>query len=157
MRWIGEGPEFLLAHPGGPYFARKDEGAWTIPKGLIDANEDHLDAARREFREETGYEPPATNFHPLGSVRQGSGKIVHAWAFVGDFDPASLTSNTFEVEWPPRSGRMRAFPEIDRADFFPFAEATRKILPAQLPFLERASRPEALRALFGASRVPPPG
>lgn len=131
-------PEFFLAHPGGPFFRSKDVGSWTIPKGLVNPGEDLLAAARREFEEETSVPPTTDCFISLGHVRQGSGKIVHAWAFAGDCDPGAIRSNTCEMEWPPRSGRLVTFPEIDRAAFYDLATARRKILPAQSPFIERA-------------------
>jgi predicted NUDIX family NTP pyrophosphohydrolase len=128
--------EVLLAHPGGPFFANKDLGAWTIPKGLVDEDEDQLAAARREFEEETGAKPEG-DFVPLGEVRQKGGKTVVAWAFEGDLDPAAITSNTFKKEWPPRSGRWQTFPEIDRAEFFSIDEARTRINLAQAEFLSR--------------------
>lgn len=131
----GDRVEVLLVHPGGPYWARKDEGAWSIPKGKIEPGEDPLEAACREFEEETGFKPRGP-YHPLKPIRQRSGKIVYAWAFEGDCDPKRIKSSTFEMEWPPRSGQIRKFPEIDRAQFFTIEEAKRKILPAQVPLLE---------------------
>jgi predicted NUDIX family NTP pyrophosphohydrolase len=142
--------EVLLVHPGGPFFAKKDEGAWTIPKGLVDPGEEPLAAALREFREETALSVSPERIHPLGTIRQRGGKLVHAWAFVGDCDPDAIRSNTFELEWPPRSGRVRAFPEIDRAAFFDLEHARRKIMPAQCPLLDRVCTPEAMTALFGS-------
>jgi predicted NUDIX family NTP pyrophosphohydrolase len=139
----------LLAHPGGPYFANRDEGAWTVPKGLVDPGEALLDAARREFAEEIGFRPEAPLFHPLGSIRQKNGKTVHAWAFAGDFDPTRLQSNDFETEWPPRSGQIGTFPEIDRAAFFGREEALRKVIAAQAPLVTRALSPETRAILFG--------
>lgn len=133
-----EGWEFLLAHPGGPFFVHKDHGAWTLPKGLLDADEALLPGARREFAEETGFLAPDVHYEPLGHVVQKSGKRVHAWAFVGDCDPTQLVSNTFELEWPPRSGKLQAVPEIDRAAFFGVKAARLKLIEAQLPFLDRA-------------------
>jgi predicted NUDIX family NTP pyrophosphohydrolase len=129
-------PEVLLVHPGGPFFAKKDEGAWTIPKGVLDPGEDALACAKRELREETGIVPPETSYAPLGSIKQAGGKVVQAWAFAGDWSGV-LVSNTFELEWPPRSGKKRAFPEVDRAAFFTIEEARRKMNPAQAPFLDR--------------------
>jgi predicted NUDIX family NTP pyrophosphohydrolase len=128
--------EVLLVHPGGPFFARKDDASWSIPKGEFDPDEDPSAAARREFTEETGFiaSPPLT---PLGIIQQRGGKTVHAFAMPGDFDPAAARSNTFEMEWPPRSGRRRAFPEIDRAEWFALDEARRKINPAQAALLDR--------------------
>lgn len=130
------GHEVLLAHPGGPYFARKDEGAWTLPKGAVEEGEDALAAACREFREETGF-TPRPPFTGLGEVRLKSGKRVHAWAFEGDGDPARLSCNLFEIEWPPRSGQRRSFPEIDRVEWFVPALARPKIMPAQAALLDR--------------------
>ena len=129
------GLEVLLVHPGGPFWARKDLGAWSIPKGEYDETEDALAAAQREFVEETGWtaNPP---FVELGAVRQRSGKIVTAWAFEGDADPATLVSNTFSMAWP-RGGPLQDFPEADRAAWFALAEAKRKILASQAPLIER--------------------
>lgn len=135
--------EVLLVHPGGPFWARKDEGAWSIPKGEIEETEDPLAAARREVREETGASP-AGQFSALTPIRQAGGKVVHAWAVEGDFDPATLASNTFEMEWPPRSGRQQAFPEVDRAAWFVLDVARRKILKGQLPLLDELARRELL-------------
>ena len=129
------GVEVLLAHPGGPFWARKDLGAWTIPKGEIDPGEDPVSAARREFREEIGLDVTAP-VEPLGQIKQPGGKIVLVWTAEGDFDPARLASNTFEMEWPKGSGHMRLFPEVDRAAWFDLGEARRRILPGQAPFLE---------------------
>ena len=131
------GPEVLLVHPGGPFWARRDEGAWSIPKGEHDDGEEAVDAARREFAEETGSALALETLVPLGEVRQRSGKRVAAWAAEGDLDPADVRSNTFEMEWPPRSGQMQAFPEVDRAEWFPLEEAQRRMLPAQAPFVDR--------------------
>ncbi len=137
------GLEVLLAHPGGPYWAKKDEGAWTIPKGLCEPEEDLLPGAVREFSEETGFHPPdGVEYLPLGEVKmKSSSKRVHAWAFEmpadADFDPETATSNTFEVEWPPRSGNMQEFPEIDRVGWFHWGVASRKLLEAQAPFVDR--------------------
>jgi predicted NUDIX family NTP pyrophosphohydrolase len=132
--------EFLLVHPGGPYWARRDEGAWSIPKGGIEGDEDSREAALRELEEELGSAAPdldAAALIELGSIRQRAGKVVDAWAAEGDFDPAALDSNTFEMEWPPRSGREVVFPEVDRADWFELEAARRKLLPAQGAFLDR--------------------
>jgi predicted NUDIX family NTP pyrophosphohydrolase len=131
------GLEVFLAHPGGPYFANKDDGVWTIPKGEPGADEDLLDCARREFAEETGLVPDAAEYVALGQVRQRGGKVVHAWAFAGEWGERALRCNPFEVEWPPRSGRRQSFPEIDRAAFFPLDAARRKINPAQVALLDR--------------------
>lgn len=129
--------EVLLAHPGGPFWTNKDDGAWTIPKGLVDDGEDYLTTAKREFEEELGTAPNAAEFVPLGEVRQKAGKTVVAFAFEGDLDPAKIESNTFKAEWPPRSGQWRSFPEVDRAAFFPLDAARTKINPAQAEFLSR--------------------
>jgi predicted NUDIX family NTP pyrophosphohydrolase len=128
--------EVLLVHPGGPFWAKRDLGAWSIPKGELDAGEDPLAAARRELEEETGFRA-AGPFFALGAVRQRGGKQVTAWAAEGEFDPAALRSAEFEIEWPPRSGKRRSFPEIDRAAWFGLDEARRRILPAQAPLLDR--------------------
>ncbi|MES2638751.1 MAG: NUDIX domain-containing protein [Myxococcota bacterium] len=128
--------QVLLVHPGGPFWARKDLGAWSVPKGEVDPGEDTLAAAKREFREELGAEIEGA-FLPLTPVRQRSGKIVYAWAVAGDFDPATLRSNLFEMEWPPRSGKLATFPEVDRAAWFGIAEARQKILAAQAPLLDQ--------------------
>lgn len=127
--------EVLLVHPGGPLWARKDEGAWSIPKGEIGDTEDALAAARREVTEETGAGPSGP-FIALSLVRQTGGKIVHVWAVESDFDPASLTSNLFEMEWPPKSGTRRSFPEVDRAAWFDLDTAARKILASQAIVLQ---------------------
>jgi predicted NUDIX family NTP pyrophosphohydrolase len=132
--------EFLLVHPGGPYWARRDDGAWSIPKGGIEDEEDSRAAALRELAEELGDAAPDLDpdaLIDLGSIRQRAGKIVDAWAAPGDFDPAALDSNTFEMEWPPRSGREAEFPEVDRAEWFDFDGARTKLLPAQGEFLDR--------------------
>jgi len=129
--------EVLLGHPGGPFFTKKDEGSWTVLKGETDPGEDLQAVARREFAEETGSQPPEGTMLELGEIRQKGGKTVVAWALAGDLDPATARSNTFEMEWPPRSGRRRAFPEIDRVDWFDLEAARRKILPAQVPLLDR--------------------
>lgn len=132
----GGAAEVLLAHPGGPFWRGRDEGAWTIPKGEYGPPEDPLAAARREFAEETGFAvtPP---FLPLGEVVQKSGKRISAWAFAGDCDPARLRCNTFEMEWPPRSGRRQSYPEIDRVAWFGLDEARRRIIPAQRALIDR--------------------
>jgi predicted NUDIX family NTP pyrophosphohydrolase len=128
--------EVLLVHPGGPYWATKDDGAWSIPKGEFDENEDPLEAAKREFMEETGFAPRGDTI-PLNAVRQPNGKFIHAWAIKGDFDPAKLQSNTFSLEWPPKSGRHEQFPEVDRAAWFSMGVAKQKILNGQAPFLKQ--------------------
>jgi len=131
--------EVFLVHPGGPFWANKDAGAWFIPKGEHGPEEDSLTAARREFTEETGLNA-AGPFLPLTPLRQKSGKVVAAFAGEGEADPASLTSNTFTLEWPPRSGHLQEFPEVDRAAWFPLAEALQKIHPGQAGFLEELAR-----------------
>lgn len=131
----GEGePEVLLVHPGGPFWVNKDHGAWSIPKGEVEGGEDLLASARREFAEETGFRAGGP-FIPLTPLRQPSGKVVHAWAVEGGADPERLRSNMVSIEWPPRSGRRREFPEVDRAGWFPLGQAAQKILPGQRGFL----------------------
>jgi predicted NUDIX family NTP pyrophosphohydrolase len=130
------GLEFLLVHPGGPFWAKKDLGAWSIPKGEYAQGEDPLTAARRELEEETGMRVEG-DFLPLGELVQPGRKIVTAFALEGDFDPATLRSNVFELEWPPKSGRRKSFPEIDRAQWFTPGEARRKILAGQSEFISR--------------------
>ena len=125
-------------HPGGPFWRKKDLGAWSIPKGEYQEDESPLDAARREFEEETGIQPKG-EFMALGEVRQSGGKVVSAWAFEGDCDPGTIQSNMFSMEWPPRSGKMQEFAEIDRAEWFTIAAAREKILKAQAEFLVRLS------------------
>ncbi len=134
FRRRGGEPEVLLVHPGGPFWAHKDNGAWSIPKGEVEAGEDLLSSARREFAEETGFraEGPFISLTPL---RQQSGKVVHAWAVEGDADPERLRSNMVSLEWPPKSGRRREFPEVDRAAWFSLGQAEQKILPGQRGFL----------------------
>jgi predicted NUDIX family NTP pyrophosphohydrolase len=143
------GLEVLLVHPGGPFWAKRDAGAWSIPKGEHPASEDPLAVAIREFEEETGLRPCGP-FRPLGEITQPSRKVVVAWAVEGDFDPRTLKSNTFELEWPPRSGRRQTFPEVDRAEWFAPDRAHEKILPAQRPFIMRLM--EAMAAP-GRSRI----
>jgi len=133
------GTEVLLAHPGGPFWSRRDEAAWTLPKGEIAPQEEPLAAALREFAEETGF-ASAPPFIPLGELRQKSGKRISAWAFEGDADPARLQSNAFEMEWPPRSGRLQSFPEVDRVRWFGLAEARRKLIAGQVPFIDTLER-----------------
>ena len=133
------GLEVFLVHPGGPYFRNKDAGAWSIPKGLLEEGDDDLlAAAKRELEEETGFEAPPGPYVPLGQVRQKGGKLVDAWAVEADFDPEAIASNPFELEWPPRSGRRQAFPEVDRAAWLDDAAAREKLIAAQHPFLDRA-------------------
>jgi predicted NUDIX family NTP pyrophosphohydrolase len=136
-RLAAGGPEVLLVHPGGPFWARKDLGAWSLPKGEHGEDEDPRACARREFEEELGIALPDGPLVELGTVKQRGGKVVAAWALEGDADPAAVRSNAFALEWPPRSGVMREFPEVDRAEWFPIAEARRRIVPAQAGFLDR--------------------
>jgi predicted NUDIX family NTP pyrophosphohydrolase len=131
--------DVLLVHPGGPIWAKRDAGAWSIPKGEPEAGEDPLTAARREFAEELGRSVDGT-FIALTRVRQPGGKVVHAWALESDFDASSISSNTFSMEWPPRSGRLQAFPEIDRVEWFPLDVARQKILAGQAPLLDELMR-----------------
>jgi len=131
------GPEFLLAHPGGPFWKNRDEGAWSIPKGLIGEGEEMLPAALREFEEETG-QVVSGQFVELSPLKQKSGKVVYCWLVEADLDLTTFRSNDFELEWPPRSGRMQAFPEIDRVEWFRPEHALRKILPGQAGFIAEA-------------------
>ncbi len=135
-RKTGSGLEVLLAHPGGPFWAHRDAGAWTIPKGVPAEGEELLDTARREFTEETGATASGP-FLALGSIRQKAGKTVHAWAAEGDLDPASVVSNTMKTEWPPRSGRWITFPEVDRCEWFDPPAARTKLLAAQAELVDR--------------------
>lgn len=156
-RFLSGELEFLFVHLGGPFWARKGDGAWFLPKGEVLPGENHLGAARREFEEETSLRAPAEpgRFAALGAVRQKSGKTIHAWAFEGDCDPGALRSNTFAIEWPPRSGREREFPEVDRFGWFALDEARRKIHPAELPFIERlAGQLENSGEIPNARRAP---
>ncbi|HEV8546933.1 MAG TPA: NUDIX domain-containing protein [Candidatus Limnocylindrales bacterium] len=129
--------EVLLAHPGGPFFRTKDEGHWTIPKGEVDPGEALVAVARREFEEETGHPPPEGELLDLGSIVQKGGKVVYAWALEGDLDAAAAVSNIFELVWPPGSGRLQVFPEIDRVEWFAPDEARRRVKPTQIPLIER--------------------
>ena len=139
--------EVLLVHPGGPVWARRDLGAWSVPKGeYVAGEEEPLEAARREFTEELGSPPPAGEPVDLGEVCQKSGKRVRAWALPGDLDVADVHSNTFAMEWPPRSGQMREFPEVDRAEWFALAEARERINPAQAAFVDRLADAVGARA-----------
>ncbi len=156
FREISGDIEVLLVHPGGPFWAKKDDGAWSIPKGEFEEGEDPLEAAKREFEEETGTVPPLGEFIPLEPVRQASGKVVHAWAVNGDFDPSTMVSNTFTMEWPPRSGRQQEFPEVDRAEWLSLQGATRKILKGQAPLLRQLVEKLGLEGKFeeGGDRTP---
>ena len=137
FRGRGRGLRLLLVHPGGPFWAKKDEGAWSIPKGEYDEGEDPLAVARREFEEELGSPAPTGGVIELGELAQPSRKQITTYAIEGDFDPSSLKSNLFEMEWPPKRGTMQSFPEVDRAQWFTPEEARRKILPGQRPFIDR--------------------
>ncbi len=139
-RRLGAGLRVLLVHPGGPFFAKKDEGAWSIPKGLVEPGEDLLTAARREFAEETGCPAPHGEAVDLGRVRLRSGKHVTGFGMAGEFDPESLRSNAFEMVWPPRSGRVRSFPEVDRAEWFDVPTARTKVNPAQVALVDALVR-----------------
>ena len=137
FRHTGQGVEVLLGHMGGPFFARRDSGAWTVPKGEYDPGEPAWEAARREFQEELGLPPPDGEALPLGEVRQSGGKTVTAWAVEADLDPVTVVPGTFEMEWPPRSGRIQEFPELDRVAWFPLERAREVIVGAQTAFLDR--------------------
>jgi predicted NUDIX family NTP pyrophosphohydrolase len=134
FRRLGRRIEVFLVHPGGPFWASKDDGAWSIPKGIYNDREDPLDAAKREFAEEVGLVPEG-DFIELGSFRQASGKTICAWAVQGDIDPTQLKSNSFQTEWPPRSGRMHEFPEVDRGGWFSIDAAKQKLLKGQIPIV----------------------
>lgn len=138
-RSVSGNPQVLLAHAGGPFFRNNDEGAWSIPKGEIENAEYLLEAAKREFKEETGITPTGP-FIKLTPVKQKGGKIVHAWAFEGDCDPTKIVSNTFTMEWPPKSGQQQDFPEIDRAEFFDLETARRKINAAQVGLIDELEK-----------------
>jgi len=139
LMYRGEGPslELLLVHPGGPFWAKKDRGAWSIPKGEYDEGEEPLVVAKREFEEELGSAAPAGDYIALGELKQPSRKVITAFAVDGDLDPSTLESNHFAMEWPPKSGKMQSFPEVDRAAWFTPDEARKKILPGQAPFIDR--------------------
>jgi predicted NUDIX family NTP pyrophosphohydrolase len=132
-------PQYFLVHPGGPFWKKKDIGAWSIPKGEVEENEDHLKAAIREMKEETGISIQISKerFMVLPEVKQNPGKVISAWAAEADFDNSSIKSNSFEIEWPPKSGKKQYFPEVDKAGWFSFEEARKKILPGQIPLLEK--------------------
>jgi predicted NUDIX family NTP pyrophosphohydrolase len=138
-RWSRGQLGVFLVHPGGPFWAKKDDGAWSIPKGEFEEDEDAFEAAKREFEEETGLALKG-KFEPLESVRQPGGKIVYAWAIEGDADPGTVRSNTFSIEWPKGSGKMQEFPEVDRAEWFTLEQAGRKLLKGQVPFLAQIER-----------------
>ena len=143
--------QVFLVHPGGPFWAKKDNGAWSIPKGEFEEDEDALETARREFTEETSFSIDG-RFVPLKAIKQPSGKVVSAWAIEGDADAAMLRSNTFRMEWPPKSGQEQEFPEVDRGGWFDLAEARRKLLPGQVPFVD-----ELAEMIESTSSVPRPG
>ena len=147
-------PKVLLIHPGGPFWIRKDDGAWSIPKGLIEGDEHPLAAAKREFKEETGFLPRG-RFIELGSFKQPSSKLIFAWAVEGDFDPRNLRCNSFSLEWPPKSGRMQAFPEADRAAWLKASEAARKITKGQLPIIQELFRRLGVKSSRRPSSSPP--
>jgi predicted NUDIX family NTP pyrophosphohydrolase len=132
-----DGIQVLLGHPGGPFWARRDQNAWSIPKGEFEAGEEPLQAAKREFCEEMGSNVPEGAIMELGTAKQPSGKVIYAWAIDADFDAESVTSNLFEMEWPPKSGQQQSFPEIDRAGWFTIAAARQKLVKGQLPLLEK--------------------
>jgi len=136
FRIRGDVPDVFLVHPGGPYWRNKDAGAWSIPKGQLEEGDDALAAAKREFLEETG-SPVGGDFIALAPIKQASGKVVYAWAVEGDIDAASITSNTFLMEWPPRSGKQQAFPEVDRGAWFTLETARKKILDGQRGFIDQ--------------------
>lgn len=151
-RLKGDGPEVFIVHPGGPFFVNKDKGVWTIPKGLYEADESAVDAAKREFEEETGFFVNASEFMDLGEVHRSDGKTIKAWAFPGDFDESKLESNHFEIEWPPNSKKRQSFPEIDRGVWLGLNDAAEKLQSAQVPFLERLAN--LLHVPFGSEEIP---
>jgi predicted NUDIX family NTP pyrophosphohydrolase len=142
--------EVLLAHQGGPYWVKKDLGHWTIPKGEVEPGEELEAVARREFAEETGHELPDSRLIALGEIRQKSGKLVLGWAVEGDLDPSTAASNSYEMEWPPHSGVVQTFPEIDRVEWFNLDEARRRLKAAQIPFLDRLKATLARDDMDGA-------
>jgi len=148
--------EVLLVHPGGPFWSKKDDGAWFIPKGEIEPGEEPLAAALREFREELGIDPPPGEPRELGTVKNKGGKLIHAWALPGDLDLQAFKSNTFSLEWPPRSGKSREFPEVDRAQYFGVEHALQKMHPAELPLVQRLLEQLGDRSRSGPSG-PDPG
>ena len=135
-RFVNTRVEVLLAHPGGPFWRKRDDGGWTIPKGEFPDDEDPLAAAKREFEEELGAKPPVGDYIQLKPIKQKNGKIVHAWAVKGDFDPTTLKSNTFDIEWPPKSGRLQCFPEVDQAQWFSADMAKQKMLFGQAALID---------------------
>lgn len=148
-------PEVFIVHNGGPYWAKKDDGFWSLPKGEFDDNEEALDAAKREFEEETGFSPPAGPYIELGDTDYPRGhKVVLAWAAEGDYEAADLKSNSFEMEWPPRSGKRQEFPEVDRGGWFSLAEAAKKLFPPNVVFLERLAN--HLQVPFSPEEIPEP-
>jgi predicted NUDIX family NTP pyrophosphohydrolase len=153
-RQINDQPEVLLAHMGSPWWVKKDLGAWSIPKGLVEEGEEPLEAAKREFQEEFGLQVPKGDFTPLGQIQQNNNKVVTAWAIESDIDASKVRSNTFKVEWPPRSGKTQEFPEIDRAEWFTFPEAAKRLVPGQTGLLENLAN--TLHASFSVGQVPDP-
>jgi predicted NUDIX family NTP pyrophosphohydrolase len=151
---INEGlPEVFIVHPGGPFFSKKDEGVWSIPKGLHETDEEPFEAAKREFQEETGFSvPEKPSYIDLGEIKRSDGKNIKAWAFESDFDVSKFSSNHFEMEWPPKSGKKQSFPEVDKGNWFALAEAVKKLQPAQGVFIERLAN--ELHVLFGAEEIP---
>ncbi len=132
--------QFFLVHPGGPFYAKKNDGVWSIPKGLPEKDEELLETAQREFFEETGIQP-LPPFHPLGTAKLKSGKVIHAWCFEGEWDPVQgIVSNVFKIEWPPASGKSMEIPEVDRAEWMPYHKAVKMIHPVQTPFLVKATQ-----------------
>jgi predicted NUDIX family NTP pyrophosphohydrolase len=147
------GPEVFIVHPGGPLWAKKDKGFWSLPKGLVEPDEDDFVTAKREFAEETGFDPPDGEYTPLGEIEYPRGdKKVRAWAVEGDFNEADLKSNTFRMKWPPRSDNLQEFPEIDKGGWFSLQQAAIKLFPANLPFLERLAN--HLHVPYGPEAIP---
>lgn len=155
-RQKGEQVEVLIVHPGGPFWAKKDLGAWSIPKGELKAGEEPLEVARREFKEEIGLAPPDGQAKPLGEVKQAGGKLVTAFMLEGDVDPANFKSNTTEIDWPPRSGHKMTIPEVDRAEWYPLAQAAPKLNQAQAEFIDRLADLVGVKIEPGSAADQPP-
>lgn len=153
-RLTGDEPEVFIVHPGGPFFAKKDKGIWTIPKGLYEQNEKAIQAAKREFEEETGFSVNESELLDLGEIYRSDGKTIKVWAFENDFDESKLKSNYFEIEWPPKSKNLQSFPEVDRGLWLGLNEAAEKLQPSQIPFLKRLA--DLLHVPFGSEDVPSP-
>ncbi len=153
-RWRNNEPEVFIVHPGGPFFAKKDKGVWSIPKGIYEADEKAIDAAKREFEEETGFVLNEPRLQDLGEINRNDGKTIKAWAFEGDYDESKLESNNFEIEWPPKSGKRQEFPEVDKGLWLSLNDASEKLQPSQVIFLERLAN--LLHVPYGSEEFPQP-